>query len=503
MATENDVYIVKLLRELRRAGRATVLRYRDESLAGEALLALIFRYARVLRGLGIRRGTLLGMFAPNLPEAIAIRYAAHVLGAATVYLSVPPTESQRQALVEQIAPDLLVVFPETIRYLGQRVGVPFATIGIDKVGSRGRLDVLAASASMDPIDVLADSNDLAVVSSSGGSTGVPKGSCRNFAAYTAMVSATSPRDRIQLINGPLAYLSQVLVDITLLGGGHVVFRDAYEASDTLATIEAEKITDLFLAEPQLFEVMDDPQIDTRDLSSIRSLTHIGSSAPKSLRLRARKRFGPIIGHAYGASEMGLVSALAPIDHDVSRPECFTSAGRIQPGVDVRFRRVDGRLVDSGEIGVIEVQSPAMATGYHNNPGLSSRSFQDGWFNTGDLGRLDRDGLLHILGRAVDAQEINGTLVTPTEIEDALCRYPSIRYAVVVRDVGEHVTIAAVTAWAGLSIEDRVCRQVVLDRFGAAAVASLLVVSIDQMPLTEQGKPDRAEIKQLARRSIAA
>ena len=503
MAIENSIYIAKLLGELRRAERSTVLRYRDESFSGEALLILIFRYAQVLRDLGVRRGTLLGMFAPNQPEAIAIRYAAHVLGAATIYLSVPPMESQRKDLVDQIAPDLLVLFPETIRYLGQRVGVPFVTIGIDKAGSRGRLDALAASASMDTIDVLADSNDLAVVSSSGGSTGVPKGSCRNFAAYTAMVNAKSPRDRIQLINGPLAYLSQVLVDITLLGGGRVVLRDAYEAADTLATIEAEKITDLFLVEPQLFELMDDPEIDAYDLSSLRSLTHIGASAPESLRLRARKRFGPIIGHAYGASEMGLVSVLAPIDHDVSRPESFASAGRIQLGVDVRFRRADGRLVDSGEIGVIEVRSPAMANGYRNNPDLSSRSFRAGWYNTGDLGRLDEDGFLHVLGRAVDAREINGALVTPTEMEEALCQHLSIRHAVVIRDAVEQVTIAAVTAWPGLSVVDRVCRQAITDRFGAAAVASLLVVPVDRMPLTEQGKPDRAAIKQLARRLLAA
>jgi fatty-acyl-CoA synthase len=501
VASENNLYIAKLLRALRRAGRSTVLRYQDESFSGEALLTLIFRYAQVLRDLGIGRGTLLGMFAPNQPEAIAIRYAAHVLGAATVYLSAPPAESQRRALVDQIAPDLLVVFPETIRYLGQRVGVPFVTVGIGKVGSRGRLDVLAASAPMDSIDVLADSNDLAVVSSSGGSTGVPKGSCRDFAAYTAMVTAKSPRDRIQLINGPLAYLSQVLVDITLLGGGRVVLRDAYEAVDTLATIEAEKITDLFLVEPQLFELMDDSEIDAHDLSSLRSLTHIGASAPKRLRLRAHRRLGPIIGHAYGASEMGLVSVLAPSDHDLSRPESFTSAGRIQPGVDIRFRRADGRLANSGEIGVIEVRSPAMASGYRNNPGLSSRSFREGWYHTGDLGRLDGDGLLHILGRAVDAQEINGALVTPTGIEEALCQHLSIRYAVAIRDAD--VTIAAVTAWAGLSVVDRICRQAIMDRFGAAAVASLLVVPVDRMPLTEQGKPDRTAIKQLARRLLAA
>jgi fatty-acyl-CoA synthase len=95
------------------------------------------------------------------------------------------------------------------------------------------------------------------------------------------------------------------------------------------------------------------------------------------------------------------------------------------------------------------------------------------------------------------------LVTPTEIEEALCRLPSIRYAVVVTDADEHVTIAAVTAWAASSIEDRACRQEVMDRFGTSAAASLLVLPVDRMPLTEQGKPDRMAIKQLARRLLVA
>jgi fatty-acyl-CoA synthase len=499
VAHKDQIYIHKLLRELQRAEHATVLRCRDESVSGEALRALIFQHARALRGLGIGRGTLLGMFAPNRPDAIAIRYAAHVLGAATVYLSMPPTESQRRALVEQMAPDLLVLFPETIRCLGQSVSVPFATVGIDQVGSRGRLDLLAVSASIDPLDVIAHANDLAVVSSSGGSTGVPKGSCRSFAAYSAMVGAPSPRDRIQLVNGPLAYLSQVLVDITLLGAGCVVLQKAFEASDTLAAIESEKITDLFLVEPQLFELMDHPDVAARDLSSLRSLTHIGASAPKSLRLRARARLGPIIGHVYGASEMGVVSTLAPSDHDPSRADLFTSAGHIQPGVGVRFRRSDGFLAKSGEVGIIEVKSPAMANGYRNNPGLTSLSFREGWYNTGDLGRLDGDGFLHILGRAVDVQEVIGALVTPTEIEEAICRHPSIRYAAVVRDAEAHITIAAVVAWPGLSVDERECSQIVTASFGDAVVASLRVLPIGRVPLTEQGKPDRAAIKRLANR----
>src|ERR1700748_2887886 len=106
MMTEN-IYISRLLRALQQAGSATVLHHHGEDFSGQTLRSLIFQYARVLRDLDIRRGTLLGLFAPNRPEALAIRYAAHVLGAATVYLSIPETEDQCRALAEQIAPDLL------------------------------------------------------------------------------------------------------------------------------------------------------------------------------------------------------------------------------------------------------------------------------------------------------------------------------------------------------------------------------------------------------------
>lgn len=503
MRNDDLIYVHGLLEQLHRSGQSTVIRHEGRSISGESLRASVYRYAKVLRELGVGPGTLLAMFAPNRPDALALRYAAHVLGAAAVYLSIPARKVQRRALIEQMAPDLLVVFPETAECLDQESAFPFATVGFDWAGSLGRLDGLAAAASAEPISVMANAADLAVVASSGGSTGVPKGSCRSFAVYSALVSAPSPRDRIQLINGPLAYLSQVLVDMTLLGGGRVVFRDAYEASDTLATIEAERVTNLFLVEPQLFELMDHPELRSHDLSSLRCLTHIGASAPQTLRRRARERFGPVIEHVYGASEIGLVSVLGAHDHDLSRPERFTCAGRIRPGIEVRFRRRDGSLARQGEVGVIEVCSPAMASGYRNNPDITAKSFQAGWYVTGDLGFLDAERLLHIMGRAVDAQDINGCLVTPIDIEDALCRLRSVRYAVVVKDPETGHAVAAVVAWEGLLIDRRECRQTIADRFGAVAAASMVVVQLKRIPLTEQGKGDRAAIMALARNWQAA
>ena len=271
-----------------------------------------------------------------------------------------------------------------------------------------------------------------------------------------MVAVRSPEDRRQFVNGPFAYLSQVLIDITLLGGGMVALKDRYEAMDTLETIAAERIIDLFLVEPQLFELMDHPGLESADLSSLRTLTYIGASAPPTLRLRAHRRFGPRVVHTYGASEEGLVSVLSPAEADPANAERFHSAGRILPHVEVRLRRDDGTIAGAGETGSIEVRSPAMALGYRNRPDLEATAFQDGWYRSGDLGRINADGYLHILGRAVDIAMIDGRMVSPTLIEETLCRLPEIRYAAVVVDQDQARRVAVVIPWPGMTIDHAAC-----------------------------------------------
>jgi fatty-acyl-CoA synthase len=491
-------YIETLVARLAAGGAAPAVRHEGRDTAAAELLASIFRYARALVGLGVGRGDLVALFAPNRPEALAVRYAANLIGAAAAYLSAPASPERRAELVRQMDPALLVVFPETAHLLPDGAAARVAAVGADLAGAPPRLDALAAAQPPDHAASLARPHDLAVVVSSGGTTGVPKGSRRDFAAYTAMVDVPSPAGRRQLVNGRLAYLSQALVDTTLLGGGCVVLRDSYDPADTLAQVEAERVTHLFLVEPQLFEVMDHPDVGRRDLSSLRAVTHIGASAPAVLRLRARARLGPVLAHTYGASEMGLVSALSPAEHDLLHPEVFTCAGRVLPGVEVRFRRGDGTMAAPGEPGGIEVRSPAMAAGYRNRPDLQVSAFHDGWYRSGDLGFVDADGHLHVLGRAADVAWVDGAMVSPTLIQDALCRLPEARYAVVVVDPEAGTWIAAVVPWPGSSVDPARCRGAVAARHGAAAAAPLVVVPLDRVPLTEQGKPDRAAIRALAR-----
>jgi fatty-acyl-CoA synthase len=102
-------------------------------------------------------------------------------------------------------------------------------------------------------------------------------------------------------------------------------------------LPCHRVTHLFLVEPQLFDLMDHPDVTRCDLSSLSVLTDIGAAAAPILRMRARERLGPVIAHTYGASEMGLVSALTPPEHDLAHPDRFTCDGRTLPGVEVRFR----------------------------------------------------------------------------------------------------------------------------------------------------------------------
>jgi fatty-acyl-CoA synthase len=246
--------------------------------------------------------------------------------------------------------------------------------------------------------------------------------------------------------------------------------------------------------------MDQSDLARRDLSSLRCLTHIGASAPPVLRRRARERFGAVLAHVYGASEMGLVSILPPAEYDLAHPGRLACAGRVQPGVEVRFRRDDGTLADPGEAGGIEVRSPAMAGGYHHRPAQQAAAFEDGWYRSGDLGFLDAVGYLHILGRAVDIIRIDGTMVSPTLVEETLCRLPDVRYAVTVVDQETGAWVAAVVPWPGLFVDRTKCLNAIAAQHGPTAV---VILPLARVPLTEQGKPDREAIRQLGREAAAA
>ncbi len=113
--TTEPLYVDALLEQLGRRSDKPVLRYLRTDVTGDALRRSIFRYARALEAIGIGRGCLVALLAPNCPDALAIRYAANLLGAATLFMPALAKCDQRNVLLARIQPTILVVFGETAR----------------------------------------------------------------------------------------------------------------------------------------------------------------------------------------------------------------------------------------------------------------------------------------------------------------------------------------------------------------------------------------------------
>lgn len=453
--------------------------------------ALTYGMARALHREGLERGGVLAILAAIAPEALAVRCAAALLGATTMFCPNKGSDTGLRSLLAGIGADALVVFPETAT-AGAGAIASGSTTRLMSIGAVPgvEVDLLAVGAAMaqDPIPSRARPGDLGLLVSSGGTTGESKASRRSFAAWGPNVDVGPLRDRRQLVCMPLAYVSQVLTEQVLVGGGTVVLCERFEPGLVLEAIERHRITHMGLVEPGLVELIDHPDFARRDVSSLVAVSHIGADAPASLRQRLLECAGPILLHPYGASEAGIVSVLAPPDYDLCHPELLVTAGRVLPDVELRIELPDGSEAPPGAEGAIVVRSPAAADGYAVDAARSG--FRRGDYHTGDLGLLDPGGYLHVRGRAADAREIEGETVLPLDVANALCAHPEVRYAVAV-PAGRRLS-AIVTLAPGSAVGARELAEFVRDRDGESLVPEAVLVA-DRIPTTEQGKPDRVEI----------
>jgi fatty-acyl-CoA synthase len=459
--------------------------------AGE-LLDLIARLAEVLRVEGAAIGNTVAIVAPITIEALAVRYAAGMLGCATVYCPNPSEPERLSEFIAAIAPDFVIVFPETAG--------PSATLAPWHVLSVGPVpnvaDILATAHSVEVQgygQATVEDTDLCALIATGGTTGPSKASRRDWRSYARMTDLGATPGRRQLICTPLAYVAQIMADATLIGGGQVVLRRTFEPSRILQTIEDQRITHLTLVEPLLVELVDFDRLSCTDLSSLIALSHVGADAAPSLRTRLLERLGrPILVSVYGVSECGVISALAAPDYSLQHPKRLQTAGTISPGYEVRIVDTDGNDCGDGELGSILVRGPALAQGY-NVTNISSGFLDDGWFDTKDVGYRDTHDLLMIRGRDADQRTVNGHLVFPGDVQQAFCALPEVRYAVAVPAPipyeGFGVAIV-VENTATVTAADLVAR--VRSHAGEHMVPSSATL-VTAVPTTEQGKPDRRRL----------
>ncbi|WP_329562327.1 AMP-binding protein [Kitasatospora sp. NBC_01266] len=493
----------------------TALVHHDRRVTAGELLGLTHRLARAMHNRGIGRGQTVTLLSGNLPEAIAARYAANLLGCRVNQLYNKLPVDTQATMVRDVETRVLIVDPRHAdRAAGITERVPVEAVlvlgpidsgpaGLGSTGLGADLLALAEEQSADPFPCLARPQDVRTIRHSGGTTGHSKGICVGYGQVRRFgpdLPDAPPEQLRLLVCTTIAHAAGQLTDKMLRAGGSALLLDDFDPATVLATIERERITDVFLMPPLLYQLMDHPRADRTDTSSLRRLTYGGCQASPARLTDAIRRFGPVLVQLYGQHEAGIVSVLDTADHDPRRPDRLRSVGRIAPGYQVAIRDEAGRDLPTGERGEVCVRSESLMRGYWQQPELTAAVLRDGWLHTGDIGYLDGDGYLTIVDRLKDLINTGGGHVYTSELEDLLNSHPGVRQSAVfgVPDPNQVERVhAVVVPVPGSQVDAGELRALVRARRGALYEPSCLTFR-DALPLTDAGKPDKKLLRQQAR-----
>ena len=469
---------------------ATALAVVDGEVAIDAgaLDQLVSSVAGGLRQHGVRRGDVVAWQLPNWWEALVLFRACWRSGAvaAPIHHQVGPTEVAR--VLEDLGPALTLSTP----------GQPLAGL-VDAIGVRSgdpRFDDLVAAP---PLAAgAARGSDMAVILFTSGSTGHPKAvlHTQRGLAYKARSMTRAhglTANDVALMPSPLAHVSGLLNSILVPGAAAmtVVLMEKWDAERGVRLVGRHRAS-FMIGPPTLFVGMMDVPGYEDQVQSLRLLSCGSMGVTPEFIDSARLAFGAAVKRTYGSTEAPTITTSTFEDP----PERARDTDG-HPLGDAEVRVVDpgtDRPVPTGQRGEVLVRGPELFVGY-GEESQTRAAVRRGWFATGDLGVLDTDGCLCIVGRLKELIIRGGENIASAEVERVLERHPEVRQAVVVgcpdRRLGERVA-AFVVGSAAVDVDE--CRRWFADQGMARFKTPEVVVHLEEIPVLGVGKPDRQALR---------
>lgn len=464
-------------------------------------------FANALNKLGYKAGDRLAILSENTSKYVEIYLGAAKAGMSVTPLNFRLSDSEIEYITNDSESTLYLVgdgYEDRSAALKLKLGNIRNWITLDekKEGFLLYEDLLKVSSNLDP-RVEVDENDMFLLIYTGGTTGLPKGvilSHRNIMAglYGAIISYSFTRQDTTCFILPLFHVSFWPIFCLLMVGGKVAILRRPELNDILSIIQEEKCTHIN-AVPTIYGwLLDYPQVDDFDLSSLRLITYAGSPMPPELLKECILKFGNIFFQAYAMTE-ALGGTILPSDAHVLEGEksrLLNSAGKESPIAEVRVVDEDRLPVDTGVIGEIAVRGKHVMKGYWKNPELTGQAIQGGWYFTGDMGYLDEEGYLFLVDRKADMIVTGGENVYPKEVENILYEHPAVQECAVVsapdEKWGERVQAAVVLKQGQEAGEEELIRHC-KSRLAPYKCPKVVEIWVE-LPKTPVGKLLRKDVK---------
>lgn len=513
-----------LLEASRGRGGAPFIVYEDETLTFEQHFRAVAHLAAILtERYGIEKGDRVAIIMRNFPEWSVAFWAAAAAGAIVVPLNAWWTAAELEYGLADSGSKIAFVDAERLERIGAilpqldvKTVVARATAGGIPAGVE-RWEEVSGAVSDDATlpDVDLEPEDLATIFYTSGTTGRPKGAlgthrniCGNllslaFAARRSQMRAgkpaeSTPGQNVYLLSVPFFHATgchSVLV-ANLAAGGKLVLMHKWDAERALELIERERVTTFGGVPAMVWQVLQSPSFEARDISSVQSIGYGGAPAAPELVRRIEQLFpGRTPSNGYGLTETSSVTTLnSGIDYQ-RKPD---SVGVPVPVVDIRVVDAEGNDVPTGVVGELWIQGPNVVKGYWGLPAETEQAFGEGWFKSGDLARVDDENFVYIVDRAKDMVIRGGENVYCTEVEAALFEHPDIADVAIIgvphQILGEEVGAVIVPrAGSDLSADD--VRAHVAERLAAFKVPAHVYFRDVPLPRNPAGKVLKRELRE--------
>ncbi|MBI3226078.1 MAG: AMP-binding protein [Mycolicibacterium cosmeticum] len=454
------------------------------SLTNAGLLERVRAAHRRLEELGVDAGDVVALKLRNRVEFVVLLFACWRLGATVTPVNPSLTDAEVTLQLRACRARLLVIEDGD----SERVGV--VTRGVGDLYAEG------PGSKRPPV---VDPSALALLIFTSGTSGIPKGVMLDHANLDAMATmglqalGIGPTDRCLLIL-PLFHVNGIVVSVLmpLLAGASVVIADKFDANAFFDIVERHRPS-FFSAVPTIYSMLAALPADViPDTSSLRF--GICGAAPASVELlvRIEARYGFPLIEGYGLSEGTCASTINPIAGE----RRAGTAGIAFPGQQIRIVDESGVEVATGVDGQVIIHGPNVMRGYLGRPDETARVIIDGWLHTGDIGHLDAEGYLTLVGRSKDMIIRGGENIYPKEIEDILTSDPTVLEAAVIGvpdDKWGETVAAYVQPRPGHTVNAEAL-QALCSRKLAGYKRPTSIIVMDAIPKNAVGKTDKAPLR---------
>lgn len=399
------------------------------------------RFANALVMLGYGKSDRLCIMADNCSKYLEVYFGAAKIGMSVTPINLRLGEQELLYIVEHCEATLFIVgdeYEERVKKMKTGLKGIRKWISLDnKVdGFLDYEDLLAKSSDTEPDPDVYDvrEEDLAVLMYTGGTTGLPKGVMLNhrncmLSGITAAVAMEFTRKDSTCYVLPIFHVSWWPILAMFFVYGKVCINRKPNLDKIFELIQEEKCTHMNLVPTIYGWMVDYPNIEKYDLSSLRVCSYAGSPFPTEVLKKCIMKFGNKFCQGYGATETAgaAISMLAQEDHYLDGPKSkyLVSAGKASPCSRVKIVDSNDQTVAPGEKGEICAKGKHIMMGYWKNPEANKGALIDGWYHTGDIGYMDEDGFLYMTDRKADMIISGGENVYPAEVENVIYQHPSV------------------------------------------------------------------------------